>query len=299
VQEVEDTMGIGQQLGDMLWSKKSIVREGQAPDYDWNNADIAGSESRDARYRQNELGNMLMEQAAGRGPSVAQNQLRQAQAQQVAQQQSSAASAQGGAMNRAMAQKNAADLGAQIGQQTSGQAATLRAQEQLGAMGQAGNLWGGIRQQDLAKMGLEQERQLGIGGQAVQVQGGNQAADLQNYQLKSEMLTGLAGAGAGVAGAAGSDERVKHDVEPASEHEMSALMEHLTPKKFRYDAEGRDGPVRIGVTTQDLERDPLGRSVMVRDEQGVGGIEQGPALGLVLAAIGQLYSELEGLKRSK
>ena len=264
--------------------------------HDWGQANWNRDQSQDAAYRQKALANMLQAQAEGKGPSVAQEQLQQAQAQSVAQQASNAASAQGGAMNRAMANDQAANLAAQTSQQTAGQASTLRAQEQLGAMGQLGGVLGQTREGDIQAGTLAQNRQLGVGTQQVATNQQNIQAQISNREGQQQATNAIMGASTGIIGGivkgGDSDRRVKHDVRPASREQMSALMEHLMPKEFKYNEEGDNGPTRLGIVAQDVERDPLGRNIITRDEDGIRSIDEGPALNLVLAAIGDLYSRL-------
>lgn len=271
------------------------VESPTAPTYDWSQANYDRGQQQLARNQQQELAKMLMEQAAGRGPSVAQQQLRQAQAANMAQQTAGAASAQGGAMNRALAQTSAANINSGLAQQTAGQAAELRAQEQLGAMGQASGAVGAMRGQDISEGTLAQNRQLGVATNVVATNEQGVEAQKANQAAQQKEAGAILGAGMGVAALGtigGSDKRIKHDIEPASHEEMSALMQSLMPKKFRYDGEGQRGPIRVGIIANEVEKNPLGRQMVGRDEHGIREIEGGPALMAVLAAIGDLYSRL-------
>lgn len=263
------------------------------PKYDWSGADAALGQQNQARQQQGLLGGMLMQQATGNGPSVAQNQLRQAQATNAAQQSSAAASARGGAMNAMLAQKNAADLSAQSAQQTAGQAATLRAQEQLGAMGQLGNLYGQMREGDLNAANMAQARQLGLGQQQLGYGAQQMQADMANQQANQvfgKLVTGAAQGAA--AGLVMSDRNVKHDIEPLSHEEIRSVAEAMRPRGFRYDEEGDRGPRRMGIIVQDLERSPAGRYMVSETEDGKA-IDTGSALSYVLAAISDIYRRMD------
>lgn len=77
----------------------------------------------------NQLLAMLQQGAQGQGPSVAQEQLRQAQGRNVAQAQALARSARPG--QAGLAQRLAAQQAGRAGSEIAGQSALLRAQEQL------------------------------------------------------------------------------------------------------------------------------------------------------------------------
>lgn len=304
-------MGI---FGDIYDTAKGAVNWGQqalaggtvdapvAPLYDWAQSDADRANQAQAREQQSALGGMLMAQAQGNGPSVAQNQLRQAQAQNMAQMNAQAASAGGGAMNRMQAQNAAINAGATAGQQAAGQAATLRAQEQLGAMGQMGQLYGQQRGQDQGAQALSQNRQLGVGSQAVDTHAQQVQAQTANQTANREATQGILKAGIGLAGGAmmASDVRLKKDISHARHEEMSALLDHLIPHEFRYREENDDAPIRIGIMAQDIEKAPGGKALVGRDAEGMRHIQGGPALGAVLAALGDIHErimELEGGRR--
>jgi hypothetical protein len=105
------------------------------------------------RAQQMALGQQLARTASGQGPSVAQEQLKQATDQNIRQQQSLAASMRG--VNPALAARNAQMGAASAQQQAAGQASTMRAQEALSAQGQLGGLLSGVRGQDIG-LGTEQ-----------------------------------------------------------------------------------------------------------------------------------------------
>ena len=263
--------------------------------YNWEDTNAAANMQNQTREQQQALGEMLRLQAQGKGPSVAQNQLRQAQAQNMAQMSSQAASAQGGAMNRMMAQNAAINAGANAGQQAAGQSATLRAQEQLGAYGQMGQLYGQQRSQDLGEQDMQQKRQLGVADDYIETEKNRAAAQASANSNDTNVL--------GVASSLipkFSDIRVKKDISSPSDDEMSALLEHLVPRKYRYQEEPESAPIRIGIMAQDIERAPGGAAIVGKDRDGMRYIKGDNALGTVLAALGEIHSrirELEGRPR--
>lgn len=83
--------------------------------------------------QQQALSNRLNQQAQGAGPNPALAQLSQTTGQNVAQQSALAGSQRGANANVGLLERQAAQVGSQAQQQASGQAATMRAQQQLAA----------------------------------------------------------------------------------------------------------------------------------------------------------------------
>lgn len=115
---------------------------------------------------QGTLAQQLALQAQGQGPNPALSQLQQstnANSQQAAAQAASTAG-----INPALAARLAVDAGANANQQAAGQAATMRANQELGAQGQLANLYGQM------------------GGQQIQNQSTLQGALANQNQLYSQ-----------------------------------------------------------------------------------------------------------------
>lgn len=85
--------------------------------------------------QQQSLANQLGNMAAGGGPNPAQDQLNQTTGQNVANQAALMAGQRGAGSNVGLIARQAAQQGASTQQQAVGQAATLRSQQQLGAIG--------------------------------------------------------------------------------------------------------------------------------------------------------------------
>ena len=100
------------------------------------------------RGQQAQLSQMLMDQAQGRGPSIAQEQLRQGTDRNMAQAMAMGA-AQGAGSRGAGTLRQIANQRAGIGQQMAGDASMLRLQEQMAARGMLGQQLGGMRGQDI------------------------------------------------------------------------------------------------------------------------------------------------------
>lgn len=116
---------------------------------------------------QQALSNQLAQQAQGAGPNLAEQQLRDATARNIAQSQGMVASAKG--ISPALAQRLAAQNAAMSNQAAAGQAAQTRMQQQLAAQAQLGNVSGQMGQQALGLQGTLQN------AQAAQNQAINQA----------------------------------------------------------------------------------------------------------------------------
>lgn len=102
----------------------------------------------DARANQAGLIAQLEAMARGEGPSAAAIQMRDAMDRAVAAQTSAAATASGRGVNPGAAYLNASNMGAAITAQGARDTATLRAQEQINALGQLGQVTGQARGQD-------------------------------------------------------------------------------------------------------------------------------------------------------
>lgn len=137
------------------------------------------SQANAARSQQQSFADMLAQQAAGNGPSVAQNQLRMGQEAAAKQAMALAASNPGVSPGMAlrMAQNQASDQALAVNQQ----AAALRAQEQLGAQAQLGQTLQGMRGQDIA------QEQAAAGHGAQQAAGQFQAA-MQNEAVQNQLI---------------------------------------------------------------------------------------------------------------
>ena len=123
------------------------MQAAQAQAEQMRGAQLDATQSNQARVGQNALVGSLQGTAAGQGPSVAQELLRQNTAANINQQQSAAQSAHGAA--RLAALRNAQMTGAATQQTANSQAAGLRAQEIASAQGNLGNVLGVQRGQDV------------------------------------------------------------------------------------------------------------------------------------------------------
>lgn len=141
------------------------------------------------------------------GPSVAEAQLQQAQANNIGQMLGLARSGRGGAGAQAQALAGAMSEGSALASDTAGQMATLRAQEEdmrrnraLSAIGLGGEMATaargqdlGYRGQDLAALQGDQATSLGARGQDLQASMANQSTQSQLEQLRAQTALGARG----------------------------------------------------------------------------------------------------------
>jgi hypothetical protein len=69
------------------------------------------------------------------------------------------------------------------------------------------------------------------------------------------------------------------------------MLDALKPVKFKYKdpkAEGAAPGQRYGVIAQDLEKTPMGKSIVVTMPDGHKGIDTGQAVGVLLAAMARM-----------
>lgn len=172
----------------------------------------------DVYAQQQALANMLQQQAAGQGPNPALAQLAQTTGQNVANQAALMAGQRGASANAGLLARQASMQGGAAQQQAAGQAATLRAQQQLAAQQalaqqqqamqnlagqqvaqQQGALqgWGGLSQGLFGQVGQQQNAANQINAQVA----------MQNQKNQSGLVGGLlggAGAALGMIGGGGS-----------------------------------------------------------------------------------------------
>lgn len=137
------------------------------------------------------LANTYAQMAAGNGPSLAAVQAKQQGAQNL-QNALAAQGAVGGSSNPALAQYNIANQAQTIQNQTNQQAVQGRTQEELGALGAEGGIYGQMQQGALGAAGMQMNNNQFNAGQLNQfgLQQGqfNQQAAMNN--LQSQLATG-------------------------------------------------------------------------------------------------------------
>lgn len=119
---------------------------------------IEGGTNNQSRMQQQNLIQMLQAQANGTGPSIAQNQLKQATDRNIAGASSMAASGRG--PGAAMGAYNANNMAAQANQGAAMDSAILRSQEQMQAQSMLGAVLGQTRGQDLGMANMQIQSQM-------------------------------------------------------------------------------------------------------------------------------------------
>lgn len=150
-----------------------------------------GSQYGQALQQQQGVFDQFGQMAAGQGPSLAQGQLQQGMAAAGQQATQAALGARGG--NAAGAQAATAAVNTSLGGQAAMNAAQLRQQEQLAAMGMQANLANQMAGQGLqGQLGMESLFQQGLGAQADLNMQGRQLRDQQRND-KVERAKGIKG----------------------------------------------------------------------------------------------------------
>ena len=138
------------------------------------------------------LAGMLMNQATGQGPSLAQEQLKQATQTNVANQMAMAGQTRG--ENPAMQGYQSAQQAGQLNQQAAGQGVQAGIQERLGAMGQLGQTYGQIGGQGMQQQQMNNQLQEYFTSQGMSAE----QAQLQAQIAQQQMLAGSYGQAQGI-----------------------------------------------------------------------------------------------------
>jgi hypothetical protein len=157
--------------------------------------------------QQQALANQYQNIAAGQGPNPAQAQLAQATGANVANQAAMMAAQRGAGANPALMARQSAMQGAGIQQQSAGQAATLQAQQSLGALSQLQNQQANMANMANQQVGQQQTGLQNLGqqslGQQSNLMGLQASANSANSALAGQAAKGQMGLMGSLAGAAG------------------------------------------------------------------------------------------------
>lgn len=188
----------GKSVQDQLAQQQAFVQQMQAQGGLQNQSNVF--------QQQQQLAQQLQQQTLGQGPNPAQAQLAQNTASNTAQQSALAAGQRGSSANAGLTARNAANQGANMQQQATGQAATMQAQQQIAAQQQLGQ-----QQQNMAGLATNQVGQLQQGQQmagntAIQNQssllGAQSSANQVNAQADAQRNSAVMGLIGGVGAAA-------------------------------------------------------------------------------------------------
>lgn len=260
----------------------------------------------DAQSRTAQMGliNSLQAQASGQAPSIAELQLMKSNDQSRQALASQAASMPGG--QAGLAQRNLLRTQAATNQQTNQDAAILRAQEQqsantqlAGALNQTRTLDQASQQQantlalQYMQLGLSLDQAQFLANQELEkVKTGQATAQAQIGQQQQGAIIGAGGS----LGAAAllSDKTQKKDIKD-SEKDVSKFLKALSSKSYDYKdgkmagaAEGR----RYGIIAQDLEKTPMGKSLVIDGPNGKM-IDSIQTIGALLSSVSSLNKRLE------
>ena len=253
-----------EQMSKMINSQESATRQAQR---DAQVAALAQEQKMAALMQSGQLGGQMREQEFGEQAKIAQAKDLMDQFNVANQQKTEYMNV--GALNAAQE--------AELAERRKVAAANvaLANQERLHASGQS-------QQQFSNQMAL-------AGGQAG-VQAGY--ADMLGQQSQSNV-----GMGAGIAAAiAASDVRAKQDIAPA-DLDIDQFLNEITGYKYNYkDPEKHGKGRRLGVMAQDLEKSPMGETMVSEMEDGVKGIDSTKALHAVLASVGRLNDKIQRLE---
>lgn len=159
---------------------------------DQQNQLIQALQAQNGIQNQSQVYNQLQGVASGQGPNPAQAMLNQATGQNVSQQAALMAGQRGAGANTGLIARQAAQQGGALQQQALGQAATLQAQQSLGALGQAGNIAGQqVGNQMGAVQGYNAAAQ-GNQGQLLSALQGQNQANIQNVSQQNSANAGIA-----------------------------------------------------------------------------------------------------------
>lgn len=196
-------------------------------------AQALAAQSPQAIQAQQQLLGQLQQRVAGTAPSVAQTQLAQAAGQGIAGVGAALAGQRGSGANVGLTQRNIAGMGAQSMQDLAGRAATLRAQEQMGAeqslMGLAGQQLSQVQAARQAELQAGQAQQAEI-QQAIANRQKLQAAMAAGKQeFQAGLVGGLLGAGAtavkGMAKGGAVEDEEKEDFASAFSKNMESIAQ--------------------------------------------------------------------------
>jgi len=231
----------------------------------------------------------LRDASVGAGPSVAQAQLAQSTAGNIAAQQSLMAGQRGASASAGLLAREASLAGSRAQQQAAGQAATLRAQEQIAARQQLSGLAG-------QQLGLAQgAQQLGIQGttaaqqniiNAIAQRNATQAAIASgNQQFQSGLVGGLIGGAGQLIGLAEGGEVTKNK-EDEKEKEETAGQRFA--KGFQAGMTGAQGNYQAGMQAGMGAGKAIGGALAGLFKPGVKGQTQGGYAGANLGVPTQM-----------
>lgn len=159
------------------------------------------------------------------------------------------------------------------------------------------------QQGTIAKLAERDVAEQSLGQQIANAQGANLNQSKMDYdagQASANRWTNLISGAGSVAASAGakSDENSKKNIEDSNGKALD-LIDHLKGKLYEYKDTNDGSGVHVGIMAQDLEKDPIGRSMVYKDQSGAKNVDFGKGFGAVLAAMTELNDKLKFLEGKK
>lgn len=255
-------------------------------------------------FNSTNLADSLAKTATGKGPSLAETQMKASQERNLAQQMAALSSARGG--SGAANQRALAMGSSQAGRQIAQDSASAKIMEQRQA------------QQDL--LGLRQLEDAGA-RDASQEQFTAEIApkrelqqkDMQQFQADAQRAMQIGNvrsqrnaqyqgmmAGFGSSLMSGSDKEIKKDIKPDDKN-LDKFVEQLQAYSYKYKDTSKPGTAegeRHGIMAQDLEKSEIGKS-FVKDTPNGKMVDYGQGFGAILASQARLNERLKELETKK
>lgn len=235
--------------------------------------------------------------ALGQGPSLAEAQLKAAQDRNLAQQLAATQATRGGsnALNTRTLLQNMGSSGRDLAQQSAIDKIQERQAAQGAYLGQLNNVGAQARGDIAAEHGYS----VGAKTAAQSLAAANLASQTAAYQADRQQQGALIGGiGSAVGMMAGSDKKMKKDIE-SSDKDMKSFVEALSAKKYKYkepEKPGRAEGERYGVLAQALEKSKAGKSIVVEGPDGKM-VDAAQGLGLALASQAALNNRISDLEK--
>lgn len=245
----------------------------------------------------------LQDQAAGKGPSLAQMQL-QAGGDRAMKQAMALGQGQRGA-GAGAAYKSILGQQANIGQGLANDSAMLRLQEQMaarGALGQQLNTQAGLeqnnsqfnatQQQTAGQFNATQQQETARRQQEAAIAQARLQMEMERLRAEQASKNSPAGMVGGILSAF-SDERLKTDVQ-SGESKLYEFLDKLGSHDYKYKDPKHGAGRRISPMAQELEQSELGKEFVFEHPEGKA-VDYGKGFGTILAAQAALHKRLKKL----
>lgn len=260
-------------------------------------AQLASQQRTQQAFTQADIANTLAQQAQGRGPSLAEAQLKSAQERNLAQLVAAQAAARGSGGGASM--RNLAQAQSGAGRAIAQDAAAARLQEQkmaqqqlqqMQAQEQAGAL-DLINQGFLADTAAKREIQQAELSQFSANQQAAYQANEARAKRNQQVLGGVMQTGAALI----SDKNAKTDMKNESK-KIDKFLETLAAKSYEYKDSKNGKGKKFGIMAQDMEKSEVGRTIVKQTKDGKA-VDMKSALSAVLAAQARLNERMKKIEK--